>query len=64
MVLKQEPKKCVACKQIIPYDSKDYKISEKILYPDKDGVWYTYSKVYMCEKCMNTLRDMTKHFEN
>ena len=55
---KQE--KCCICARGISSIEKTIKVKEKILYEDKDGIWYNFKTSHICSSCLNEIRNKVK----
>ena len=52
--------KCCICKKLISSEEKSIKVKEKMLYEDKDGVWYNFKTSHICSSCLSKIKDMVK----
>ena len=39
--------RCCICNRIVDANDKSIKVKEKILYEDKDGIWYNFKNTYV-----------------
>lgn len=52
--------KCCICKKLIGTNEKTIKVKEKLLYEDKDGIWYNFKTSHICSSCLNEIRNKVK----
>ena len=57
---KEKIETCRMCNKIIPSTKGCFKIKEKMIFPDLDGIWFAWRKIYICDSCFREIRKKVK----
>ena len=57
---KAKVEKCCICDKLIDPTGKTFKIKEKMLYEDNDGIWYNFKTSFVCFSCISKIREEVK----
>ena len=52
--------KCCICHRLIKESEAIIKVKEKILYEEKDGIWYNFKTSCICSSCLAEIKDKVK----
>ena len=58
--IKDKREICRICYKTIPESMGSFKVKQKLVFPDIDGVWTAMRSVWVCDQCIRAIREAVK----